>query len=88
MTVIIFVGYYTDRDDDGAVNQAGNAASFDEDRLLLAADALVYGDVQAAHADVQDAVVRPLDLALDAGAGAHENQPLIQFVRQRKMIGS
>ena len=86
MTVIIFVGYYTDRDDDGAVNQAGNAASFDEDRLLLA-DALVYGDVQAAHADVQDAVVRPLDLALDAGAGAHENQPLIQFVRQRKMIG-
>ena len=86
MTVIIFIGYYTYRDDNGAVNQAGNAASFDEDRLLLA-DALVYGDVQAAHADVQEAVVRPLDLALDAGAGANENQPLIQFARQRKIIG-
>ena len=79
-TVIIFVGYCTDRDDDGAINQADNAASLDEDRILQA-DALVYGDVQA-HADVQEAAYWPLE----AGAGAREDQPLLQFVRQRKIF--
>lgn len=77
MTVII--GYGTDReDDDGAVNyEADNAASLEEDRLLQA-------DAQV-HADVQEAEDRPLQL--DAEAPGYEDQPLIQVVRQRKMIG-
>ena len=57
----------------------------------MQADVQVYGDVQMAHAGVrqvhadlrmQEAEDRP---RLDAGA--HEDQPLVQFVRQRKMTG-